>query len=73
MNRETIEATSSASGRKSELLGFLFLTVVLAPVLSVALVGGYGFVIWMIQLIAGSIQQVIFERLLRGLELDRDP
>jgi len=32
---------------------FLLLTVVLAPVLAVAIVGGYGFVIWMYQLIAG--------------------
>jgi nitrate reductase NapE len=32
---------------------FLFLTVVLAPVLAVAIVGGYGFLIWMYQLIAG--------------------
>lgn len=32
---------------------FLFLTVVLAPVLSVGFVGGYGFLVWMYQLIAG--------------------
>ncbi len=44
------ERTSSKNG---ELRGFLFLTVVLAPVLSAALVGGYGFLIWMYQLIAG--------------------
>jgi nitrate reductase NapE len=34
-------------------MGFLFLTVVLAPVLSAAVVVGYGFLIWMYQLIAG--------------------
>jgi nitrate reductase NapE len=32
---------------------FLFLTVVLAPVLAVATVGGYGFVVWMLQMIFG--------------------
>lgn len=32
---------------------FLFLTVVLAPVLAVMIVGGYGFLIWMYQLVAG--------------------
>ena len=53
MNRETVEGSAAASEKKPELLSFLFLTVVLAPVLSVALVGGYGFAIWMIQLIAG--------------------
>ncbi len=42
-----------ASSKNGELRGFLFLTVVLAPVLSVAIVGGYGFLIWMYQLIAG--------------------
>ncbi len=45
--------TSDAPDKKRELLGFLFLTVVLAPVLSVVLVGGYGFSIWMYQIIAG--------------------
>ncbi len=39
--------------KKRELKAFLFLTVVLAPLLSVVLVGGYGFTIWMYQLIAG--------------------
>ncbi len=39
--------------RKRELRVFLFLTVVLAPALSVALVGGFGFSIWMFQLIIG--------------------
>ena len=36
-----------------ELFAFLFLTVLLAPAVSVALVGGYGFAIWIYQLIAG--------------------
>jgi len=39
--------------RSDELLTFLFLTVVLAPVASVAIVGGYGFIVWMSQLILG--------------------
>ena len=32
---------------------FLLLTVVLAPVLAVMVVGGYGFLVWMYQLVAG--------------------
>lgn len=32
---------------------FLFLAVLLAPILSVILVGGYGFIIWMSQLLLG--------------------
>jgi periplasmic nitrate reductase NapE len=42
-----------ASERRRELLAFLFLTVVLAPVLAVAIVGGYGFLIWISQMIYG--------------------
>ena len=39
--------------KRREIRAFLFLTIVLAPVLSVILVGGYGFLIWMYQLLAG--------------------
>ena len=40
-------------GRRRELLVFLFLTVVLAPVLAVAFVGGWGFLVWIYQMIYG--------------------
>ncbi len=43
----------SSNTKTRELRGFLFLTVVLAPVLTIAIVGGYGFAIWIYQLIAG--------------------
>lgn len=43
----------SRSDKKHELRVFLFLTVVLFPALSIALMGGYGFVIWMTQIIYG--------------------
>jgi nitrate reductase NapE len=46
-------AEDPASTRKAELRSFLFLTVVMAPVLSVMIVGGYGFVVWMYQLVNG--------------------
>jgi nitrate reductase NapE len=45
------EATDD--GRKEELRSFLFLTVVMVPVLSVMVVAGYGFAVWMFQLLAG--------------------
>lgn len=45
------EQSTSTLGK--EIKGFLFLTVVLAPALSIALVGGYGFAIWMYQLLIG--------------------
>lgn len=40
-------------GRRRELLVFLFLTVVLAPVLAVAVVGGWGFLVWIYQMLYG--------------------
>ena len=47
-------AENGASFSKvQELRSFLFLTVVMAPVLAVVFVSGYGFVVWMYQLMAG--------------------
>ncbi|WP_370198923.1 nitrate reductase [Roseibium sp.] len=34
-------------------MAFILLAVLLAPALSVAIVGGYGFIIWMSQLVLG--------------------
>lgn len=39
--------------RRREWLVFLGLTCVVAPALAIAVVGGYGFMIWMYQIIAG--------------------
>lgn len=39
--------------KKREFRSFLLLVVVLAPVLSVAIVGGYGFAVWISQMILG--------------------
>ncbi|HEY1325346.1 MAG TPA: periplasmic nitrate reductase, NapE protein [Casimicrobiaceae bacterium] len=41
------------STRTEEWRSFLFFTVVMAPVVAVALVGGYGFLVWMYQLLTG--------------------
>jgi nitrate reductase NapE len=40
---------------QEELRTFLFLTVVMAPVIAVAVVGGWGFIVWMYQLITGDL------------------
>jgi nitrate reductase NapE len=45
--------SDSATSKKSEVKMFLFIAVFLFPLLSVAIVGGYGFLIWMSQLIFG--------------------
>jgi len=39
--------------RAQELRAFLLLSVVAAPVLAVAIVSGYGFLVWMYQLVVG--------------------
>lgn len=39
--------------KKQELRSFLFLTVVMAPVLTGVIIAGYGFLVWMYQIIAG--------------------
>jgi nitrate reductase NapE len=46
-------ASQPPSTRQEELRSFLFFTVVMAPVLAVMIVGGYGFLVWMVQLVAG--------------------
>jgi nitrate reductase NapE len=46
------EARRPAS-RKEELTLFLLIVAVVFPLLAVAVVGGYGFLVWMYQLVAG--------------------
>ncbi|PSW05962.1 trimethylamine N-oxide reductase system protein TorE [Photobacterium lipolyticum] len=43
-NQESVEK------RSSEWQSFLFITVFLFPILSVMAVGGYGFIVWMMQI-----------------------
>ena len=43
----------SKSSRKAEWLTFLFVTLVVFPGLAVAFVGGYGLLVWVLQLING--------------------
>ena len=50
-----MEANTKAPTKAQEMRAFLFLTVITAPLLAVAVVGGYGFCIWMIQLLTGSL------------------
>ncbi|MDX1401119.1 MAG: periplasmic nitrate reductase, NapE protein [Kiloniellales bacterium] len=48
-------AEAGVEGRKrgNELAAFLFVTVCVAPIVTVAIVAGYGFFIWIYQLLAG--------------------
>ncbi len=39
--------------RRAELKAFLFITVIMFPILAVAVVGGYGFLVWFFQVLTG--------------------
>ncbi|WOQ86843.1 trimethylamine N-oxide reductase system protein TorE [Vibrio cholerae] len=45
-----VNKVESGEKRSLEWKSFLFITVVLFPILSVAFVGGYGFIVWMLQM-----------------------
>jgi len=49
----SMKTTAVEHTKKRELRAFLFITVLLAPLIAVALVGSYGLIIWVFQMIAG--------------------
>lgn len=48
-----MNANTGQQTRRRELALFLFITVVLFPLLSVMIVGGYGFGVWIWQMFTG--------------------
>ena len=48
-----MEVGKTSFTKAQELRSFVFLSVVMAPVLAVVIVSGYGFMVWMYQLFAG--------------------
>ncbi|NZA25543.1 periplasmic nitrate reductase, NapE protein [Luteimonas sp. SJ-92] len=53
LSETEIQAQAAPGVRRRELQVFLFLTVVLFPLLSVLLVSGFGFAVWIWQMIFG--------------------
>ena len=53
---DSLNDTESGASRSREKRMFLFLTVVLAPMIAVALVGTYGLIIWVYQMVQGPPQ-----------------
>ncbi len=47
------EVAATPSTKMEELRSFLFLTIVMAPALTFLLIAGYGFLVWMYQLVSG--------------------
>jgi nitrate reductase NapE len=41
------------AGRRRELVAFCILAIVIWPFVAVAVVGGYGFLVWMYQIVTG--------------------
>jgi len=52
-HRQAMLMDDKSNTKNRELRAFLALAVVLAPVLAVIVVTGYGFLVWMAQLVAG--------------------
>lgn len=48
-------ANIQPSTQQEELRSFLFLAIVMAPVLAIIIVAGYGFAVWMFQLLTGQL------------------
>ena len=46
-------SVSPEASRREELFAFVILAIVIWPILAIGTVGGYGFLVWMYQLIAG--------------------
>lgn len=49
----TEKVDSPPARKQQELKLFLFLVILLFPLLAVGIVGGYGFLVWMYQIVAG--------------------
>ena len=53
MEQQANASTEQPQSKKRELSVFLFLAVVLAPILAVMVVGGYGLLVWIYQHFTG--------------------
>jgi periplasmic nitrate reductase NapE len=47
------DQVASPNRRREELFAFFVLAIFIWPILSVGVVGGYGFLVWMLQLVFG--------------------
>ena len=50
---EEPETMAPETRKKRELKLFLFIAVLLFPILAIAVVGGFGFAVWIYQMLAG--------------------
>lgn len=52
-DRSDAATARQPASRRSELIAFIILAVVIWPIIAVGVVGGYGFIVWMSQLVFG--------------------
>lgn len=52
-SRDNHAALQTATGRGAELLVFAIVAAIIWPIIAIGVVGGYGFLVWMSQLILG--------------------
>jgi periplasmic nitrate reductase NapE len=52
-NSNTQDRAAPLNTRRQELFAFLVLAVLIWPVIAVGVVGGYGFSVWMYQIVVG--------------------
>lgn len=48
-----MDDATAPSTRAEELRSFLFLTIVTAPVIAGVVIAGYGFLVWILQMLTG--------------------
>jgi nitrate reductase NapE len=53
LNLSRSEPSGPRPSRRQEIFAFVVLAILIWPVLAVAIVGGYGFVVWMLQIVFG--------------------
>lgn len=51
--KEVVNATEKDQSRGQETKAFLFLTGIIAPAVAVSIVVGYGFIVWISQILTG--------------------
>lgn len=52
-DHDLVRSAAPAPSRREEIVAFIVLAIIIWPILAVGIVGGYGFLVWMFQLIYG--------------------
>ncbi|TCR68515.1 periplasmic nitrate reductase, NapE protein [Bosea sp. BK604] len=50
---DVVHVAADARTKRDEIVAFIILAVLIWPIIAVGIVGGYGFLVWMSQLVLG--------------------